>query len=373
MIELLHGNFQQVGIKMYTFFLRFLLFISLWVLMIHDVSDQLNFSLFMLTISLTIFFFLSNKQASIYLYVFLAFILFLHGMIIGDFIYTSFLLLLVSIIAIFRLTKMETYFLVSSTFLLAMLLAVTQKESFIIFAIFGGIYLFLLITIHKLIEKNKQVDVDIEELKADYRQLKRMHVSKDEIARNEERTRIAREIHDSVGHQLTALIMKLEMLHIQNPNPEYAELKEMANKSLAETRQAVRTLRDIDSSGITAVIQLIRKLEAESQLLIQFTIKEGVLSVPLSNVHGVVLYRVIQEALTNVMRHSDSKLVSISIGKSAINSLTFTIMNPVNSRENFTFGFGLENMRSRVTEIGGKIDIYQTDGQFIVQGMIPYE
>src|SRR5690625_3397855 len=93
MIELLHGNFQQVGIKMYTFFLRFLLFISLWVLMIHDVSDQLNFSLFMLTISLTIFFFLSNKQASIYLYVFLAFILFLHGMIIGDFIYISLLLL----------------------------------------------------------------------------------------------------------------------------------------------------------------------------------------------------------------------------------------------------------------------------------------
>src|SRR5690625_3731674 len=168
-------------------------------------------------------------------------------------------------------------------------------------------------------------------------------------------------------------MMKLEMLHIEHQDPTYVELKKMANDSLQETREAVQTLQTSDVKGIPAVIQLIRKLEAESQLLIQFTIKEGVLSVPLSNVHGVVLYRVIQEALTNVMRHSDSKLVSISIGKSAINSLTFTIMNPVNSRENFTFGFGLENMRSRVTEIGGKIDIYQTDGQFIVQGMIPYE
>src|SRR5690625_2772732 len=122
----------------------------------------------------------------------------------------------------------------------------------------------------------------------------------EEDAKKENNKRIAREIHDSVRHQLTALIMKLEMLHIQKPNPEFAELKEMANKSLAETRQAVQTLRDTDSSGITAVIQLIRKLEAESQLLIQFTLKEGVLSVPLSNEHGVVLYRVMQEALTNV-------------------------------------------------------------------------
>jgi len=342
--------------------------------MIHDAKEQLIFSLFMLTISLTIFFFLSNTHVSIYLYGILIIVLFIHAIYIGESVYTSLLLLLVVLIASFRfIKKMETYAIVCITFVLSILLAISQNGDLKLWSIIGGIFIFLIIIINNFITKQKNNDIFMENLNAEYRQLKRMHVSMEEVAKNEERTRIAREIHDSVGHQLTALIMKLEMLHIQKPNPEFAELKEMANKSLAETRQAVQTLRDTDSSGITAVIQLIRKLEAESQLLIQFTLKEGVLSVPLSNEHGVVLYRVMQEALTNVMRHSDSKLVSISIGKSAIDTLTFTITNPVVRLEKFKSGFGLENMQSRVREIGGTINIYQTEEQFVVQGMVPYE
>lgn len=357
---------------MATFLLRFIIFIGLWVLMVYDANVQLVFSLFMLTISLTIFFFLSNVRASVYLYGILVIVIFIHGILIDDFIFTSLLVLLVVIIGVFRLTKMKTYILLGTTYLLFMIFTILQNESILICALISGMYLFLLVMINQLTLKNEQMDKHVEKLNAEYRQLKRIQVSMDEIARNEERTRIAREIHDSVGHQLTALIMKLEMLHIQKSFPEFVELKAMANKSLAETRQAVQTLQETDSSGITAVIQLIRKLEAESQLLIQFTLREGVLSVPMSNKNGVVLYRVIQEALTNVMRHSDSKLVSISMGKSAINSLTFTIMNPVHHHKNFVFGFGLNNMQSRVREISGTIDIFQTKDQFVVQGMIPF-
>ena len=165
--------------------------------------------------------------------------------------------------------------------------------------------------------------------------------------------------------------MKLEMLYIEEKNEKYKTLKEMVNKSLQDTRNAVQTLQESETKGITAVVQLIRKLEAESQLLIQFTLKEGVLSIPLSNEHGVVLYRVIQEALTNVMRHSPSKQVQITIGKSAIDTLSFTIANPIHVQEKFELGFGLKNMIERVQEIGGKIDIYQTNDQFIIQGMLP--
>src|SRR5690625_3943022 len=117
---------------MYTFLLRLLLFICLWVLMIYDTNDQLIFSLFMLTISLVIFFFLSNARATVYLYGILIVVLFLHGIIIRESVYTSFLLLLVVIIASFRLTKkLETYVLVSIAFVLAILLAVFQNEHII--------------------------------------------------------------------------------------------------------------------------------------------------------------------------------------------------------------------------------------------------
>lgn len=62
---------------------------------------------------------------------------------------------------------------------------------------------------------------------------------------------------------------------------------------------------------------LIRKLEAESHILVQFTIKQGVLSVSLSNEKSVALYRIIQEALTNAMRHAQAREVKIILGKSA--------------------------------------------------------
>ncbi len=341
--------------------------------MLYNSNDQLVFSLLMLTISLVIYFFLSNQEAPMYLYVSLAAILFIHGLVIGEYFFTVILLSLVLILASFRLSKKKLYLFITIASFLFIILTMVQKENMLLAILIGGMIVFLIIAQNKYSLKNQHEGDAIKKIKAEYRQLKRMQISMDEMARNEERTRIAREIHDSVGHQLTALMMKLEMLHIQTKDPHYLELKEMVDNSLGETRKAVQTLSGSDTSGITAVIQLIRKLEAESQLLIQFTLNEGVLSIPLLNKNGVVLYRIIQEALTNVMRHADTKFVSISIGKSAINSLTFSITNTLSYHKEISPGFGLENMKARVIEIGGKIEMVQTDNEFTLRGMIPYQ
>lgn len=289
--------------------------------------------------------------------------------------YTSLLLLVVAMIALFRLSKNALYILIGINFLFVIGLTVYLGKPLLPVLIIGVLFGLLINQLNEFALDRKNQRELYEELLAEYRQLKRMHVSAEEMAKADERTRIAREIHDSVGHRLTALIMKLEMLHIQNPDEHFLELKEMANLSLLETREAVQTLQEAETKGIAAVVQLIRKLEAESQLLIEFTVKEGVLSVPLSNENGVVLYRVIQEALTNVMRHATSKQVHIVIGKSAIDSLSFTISNPIRSKEKLTFGFGfgLKNMQARVTEIGGHLEVYQTEETFVIQGMMPYE
>jgi len=358
---------------MHIFIIRFLLFSALWVVMIFQASSHLLFSLFMLTASLTFFFFLSNQHTPLLFYIILSIILSIHGFVIQDIFYTSILLLLVAMIALFQISKKEIYYLLALNFLLAGGLAFFHEKHLAAVILIGSLFVFLLVRLSRMaVERKEQKDL-YEKLLSEYRQLKRLHVSTEEMAKTEERTRIAREIHDSVGHRLTALIMKLEILQIQEKNDHFAELKEMANKSLLETREAVKTLQESETRGITAVVQLIRKLEAESQLLIQFTLKEGVLSVPLSNEHGIVLYRVIQEALTNVMRHSTSKQVHVLIGKSAIDSLSFTISNPISRKEKFKFGFGLNNMKARVVEIGGQLEVYQTEDEFVIQGMIPYE
>lgn len=360
---------------MYVFLIRFLLFGFLWTMMIYQASTQPIFSLFMLTVSLAIFFFLSNQNISVYIYILLSVILFIHGFVMEEIFYTSLLLLVVAMIALFRLSKNALYILIGINFLFVIGLTVYLGKPLLPVLIIGVLFVLLINQLNEFALDRKNQRELYEELLAEYRQLKRMHVSAEEMAKADERTRIAREIHDSVGHRLTALIMKLEMLHIQNPDEHFLELKEMANLSLLETREAVQTLQEAETKGIAAVVQLIRKLEAESQLLIEFTVKEGVLSVPLSNENGVVLYRVIQEALTNVMRHATSKQVHIVIGKSAIDSLSFTISNPIRSKEKLTFGFGfgLKNMQARVTEIGGHLEVYQTEETFVIQGMMPYE
>jgi len=339
--------------------------------MMVQSSGDIFMSMFMLSASLVCFFLLSLRTAPNFLYYLLTIILFIHGWLIQDVIYTAMLFLLLQFMALYRMPQRNFNLLLGTNFLFTLILTFLAKQPLILTILLGIAFVSLFILLSKTQQEINEKRELYEKLLIEYRQLKRMNVSTEEVAKAEERTRIAREIHDSVGHQLTALMIKLEMLHIEKPNEQYIELKEMASKSLQETREAVQTLREGEQKGITAVVQLIRKLEAESQLFVQFTLKEGVLAIPLSNKHGVVLYRVIQEALTNVMRHATSKQVSITIGKSAVHSLTFHITNPIHVQEKFTLGFGLKNMKERVHEVGGQIDIYQTNEAFIVQGTLP--
>src|SRR5690606_3792719 len=122
-----------------------------------------------------------------------------------------------------------------------------------------------------------------EALLSEYRKMKRRLLTDEQAARQEERTQIARDIHDSVGHKLTALLMQLEMFRLQaegNAAEQLEELKSLAKESLEETRSAVKTLKHDEPGGVTAIISLIRKLEAENFLRIQFAVKHGALSAP---------------------------------------------------------------------------------------------
>src|SRR5690625_731904 len=144
----------------------------------------------------------------------------------------------------------------------------------------------------------------------------------------------------------------------------------MTKESFEDTRSAVKALQIEESEGIATVVHLIRKLEAESHLLIQFTLKQGVLSVPMTNEMSVVLYRVIQEALTNIMRHGETRHAHITLEKSATDDLLFEVRNPVHNRTPFKMGFGLKNMQARVEAIDGKLVIKQIDHECVVSGKI---
>src|SRR5690606_18868638 len=101
--------------------------------------------------------------------------------------------------------------------------------------------------------------------------------------------------------------------------------------------------------------------------------KQGILNVKLTNDQSVVLYRVIQEGLTNAMRHAHSKEVQVILGRTATLDIEFLIKNRVYNAKPFEEGFGLSNMRKRVEELGGTLSIYQTENEFVIRGMIPIQ
>lgn len=223
---------------------------------------------------------------------------------------------------------------------------------------------------HAINERN-EIQEMYEALTGEYRRMKRLARLAEEEARNEERTKIARDIHDSVGHKLTALLMQLEIFAMNYGYEKIAPHKKLASDSLEETRNAVKALKAKEIEGISTILQLIKKLESESFLEVHLTTKQGILSTKLTNEESVVLHRVIQEGLTNAMRHAHVREVYVELGRSAIGHIEFLIKNRIPKKMPFTEGFGIKNLRERVEQLGGKLFAYQTETHFILKGHFP--
>ncbi|MCQ6275022.1 sensor histidine kinase [Bacillus sp. V3B] len=359
---------------MKVFWVRFSVFNILWILTIVEHSEQIALSIIVFAIAMGIYFLLSLQKMSLLLYILLSSLFFIHGYnLMNDAFFTLLLLLFMTIDSAFRLKEKFFRLYTIMNLLLSLFITVIRSNQLIEMVIMSALFYFLVVSINRMSNERQEQKAVYEELLAEYRKLKRMNLEAESDARLQERTLIARDIHDSVGHRLTALIMKLEILSIQYSNSDYDELKSMAKESLEEIRKSVKALQTEENEGIATVVHLIRKLESESHIFVQFTMKQGILSVPFSNEKSVVLYRVIQEALTNAMRHSGAREVHVTLGKSATYDILFEISNTVFHPKPFTYGFGLTSMKNRIEEIKGTLEVYQTENRFIVLGTIPSE
>ncbi|MGY3717470.1 sensor histidine kinase [Sutcliffiella cohnii] len=232
--------------------------------------------------------------------------------------------------------------------------------------------------LQQLSKQKLERDKEWKTLLVEYRKVKRQVVEHEKEARLQERTRIARDIHDSVGHQLTALMMQLAVAEHQVTTKEVKVLigqsKDLASSSLEEMRKAVKTLKEDTNKGMASVIHLIRKLEAESHIRVALTTKTGVLSTNLSNEQNVVLYRFVQEGLTNAMRHAHSREINVTMELAGNHTFMMTMENAIHDhKERLEEGFGLSNMRERFMNIGGNIQYYILNGKFILKGTFPLE
>jgi PAS domain S-box-containing protein len=199
---------------------------------------------------------------------------------------------------------------------------------------------------------------------------------------DQERRRIARELHDGLGQYLVALKMNLDLLRQREGNNlQIAEAQEILEHCLTETRTLSHLLHPpmLDEVGFfSAARWYVDGFAKRSGILVTSDIPERNERLP-SDVE-VVLFRVLQEALTNIHRHSQSPSAEIQVilddVKVALQIRDCGRGIPSELLENFRnsgaqTGVGLSGMRERVNECGGRLDIHSENRNTTVLVTIP--
>lgn len=201
-----------------------------------------------------------------------------------------------------------------------------------------------------------------------------------ELAIGEERGRMARDMHDSVGHHLTVLKIGLEnaeRARDRSPADAWAEVrqaKELASRALAETRQWVRALRPLDLDGVSgpaALERLVRSFDGvRFAVRFETTATAGEAGPRLDPRTELVLYRVVQEALTNALRHSGATTVRVRLDVEA-GEAVLTIADDGRGWAGGQ-GFGLTALRDRVVEAGGSLTFPEVAAGATVRVAVPH-
>jgi two-component system sensor histidine kinase UhpB len=186
-------------------------------------------------------------------------------------------------------------------------------------------------------------------------------------AQEEERARVARDLHDEVNQSLTGLLLRLEAVREAAPpalEPEIAQTRALANQAMQELLSLARQLRPtaLDDLGLTAAIAGQVEQVTRSGLEAELTAK-GDFS-DLEDDVQLVLYRVAQEALTNASRHSSAHRVSVTLRRDGAG----VELKVADDGRGFAFeqserGLGISGMRERALLIGAELDIRSGPGQ----------
>ena len=208
-----------------------------------------------------------------------------------------------------------------------------------------------------------------QELERSRRELRRLSANQVD-AREEERRRIARELHDELGQRLTALKMELAALATQTPlggsRERIASMLEMVDETVASVRRIATDLRPLmlDDLGLNAAIEWLANGWAR-RMGIAVQLHLGEADPPLGEAASIALYRMVQEALTNVARHARATEVQIEIRHEA-GELVLTVQDngtgfaePSMYREG---SHGLMGMRERAYMLGGQFEIGTSSG-----------
>jgi signal transduction histidine kinase len=199
-----------------------------------------------------------------------------------------------------------------------------------------------------------------------------------------ERMRIAREVHDVVGHGLAVIHLQAGVaLHVLDKRPEQVAasleaIRVTSKDALAELRHTLGMFRDADGpdptgppAGLGQLEALVAPLRAAGRSVEIRTFGDVRDEVPAAVDHAA--YRIVQEALTNVVRHAGDSAVIVELMLSS-NQLSIVVTDdgPRIDAGDLHPGNGISGMRERATAVGGRLEVRPgTEGGTVVEAVLP--
>jgi signal transduction histidine kinase len=238
--------------------------------------------------------------------------------------------------------------------------------------LYMGILLFMcslaLVIYSRFVELNKKVKQYAEETSLKLEDsLRETAVTLAELSVMEERNKLARDVHDIVGHTLTTTIVQIEAARMlldkdkEEGMEKLETVSKLVRKSMDDIRHSMKTLsQSSDHWDLRkALSQLLNDTEAATGIKIEYDIED---TPELKTTHKKVLFHALQEGVTNAIRHGDCTEIHFQL-KNEDGRVEFILHNNGKRFEPNELGLGLVAMRDRVESVGGEFAIGTFNGE----------
>lgn len=221
--------------------------------------------------------------------------------------------------------------------------------------------LFLMIYIANEVQENERMTQELIMVHQVNHELENYAAVSEKIAEDKERKRLAREIHDTLGHALTGIAAGVDAcIAMIDINPEATKkqlmvISKVVRQGIVDVRNSLNKLRPgaLEQHGFKGAIEnMIEEFTSVSDLTISLDYR--LYKVDFENTKEDILFRVIEESVTNAVRHGDATHIDISLYIED-NSLYLKIQDNGQGCEEIHYGFGLKQMKERLGMINGKV------------------
>lgn len=221
--------------------------------------------------------------------------------------------------------------------------------------------LFLMIYIANEVQENERMTQELIMVHQVNHELENYAAVSEKIAEDKERKRLAREIHDTLGHALTGIAAGVDAcIAMIDINPEATKkqlmvISKVVRQGIVDVRNSLNKLRPgaLEQHGFKGAIEnMIEEFTSVSDLTISLDYRLD--KVDFENTKEDILFRVIQESVTNAVRHGDATHIDISLYIED-NTLYLKIQDNGQGCEEIHYGFGLKQMKERLGMINGKV------------------